>query len=131
MVRIEKISMQGFKSFANKTVLVFLPGFNVISGPNGSGKSNVIDALCFVLGLRSAKSIRADRLNELIFKGGRKRSELNYASVSLYLNNEDKKIPGEGEEVRITRKVSKNGGKSREGIGKGRFETKRGQNNIE
>ena len=109
MVRIEKISMQGFKSFANKTVLVFLPGFNVISGPNGSGKSNVIDALCFVLGLRSAKSIRADRLNELIFKGGRKRSELNYASVSLYLNNEDKKIPGEGEEVRITRKVSKNG----------------------
>ena len=109
MVRIEKMSMQGFKSFANKTVLPFLSGFNVISGPNGSGKSNIIDALCFVLGMRSAKTIRADRLNELIFKGGKKRSGSSHAFVNLYLDNSDKEIPGEPEEIKLTRKVNKNG----------------------
>lgn len=109
MARIERLSLQGFKSFANKTVLPFLPGFNVVSGPNGSGKSNLVDALCFVLGIRSTKTIRADRLNELIFKGGKKRTGTNYAVVNLYLDNKDKAIPGEGEIIKITRKVNKNG----------------------
>ncbi|MCD6367637.1 MAG: AAA family ATPase [Candidatus Aenigmarchaeota archaeon] len=109
MVRIERISMQGFKSFANKVVVPLLPGLNVISGPNGSGKSNIVDALCFVLGIRSTKTIRAERLNELIFKGGKKRGGAEYAVVNLYLDNSDKTIPGEGDEIKITRKVNKNG----------------------
>ena len=109
MVRIEKLSMQGFKSFANKTALPFPSGFNVICGANGSGKSNIVDALCFVLGIRSAKTIRADKLEHLIFNGGKKRASAKYGIVNLYLNNEDGAIPGEEPLIKITRKINKNG----------------------
>lgn len=109
MVRIEKLSMQGFKSFPNKTALPFPSGFNVICGANGSGKSNIVDALCFVLGIRSAKTIRAEKLEQLIFNGGKKRASAKYGVVNLYLNNEGQEIPGEEPLVKITRKVNKNG----------------------
>ena len=109
MVRIEKLSMQGFKSFANKTALPFPSGFNVICGANGSGKSNIVDALCFVLGIRSAKTIRAEKLEHLIFNGGKKRASAKYGIVNLYLNNEDGAIPGEEPLIKITRKINKNG----------------------
>ncbi len=108
MVRIEKLSMQGFKSFANKTAMPFPSGFNVICGANGSGKSNVVDSLCFVLGIRSAKTIRAERLEHLIFNGGKKRAGAKYGVVNLYLNNEQGDIAGE-DFLKITRKVNKNG----------------------
>lgn len=109
MVRIEKLSMQGFKSFANKTVLPFPSGFNVICGANGSGKSNIIDSLCFVLGIRSAKSIRAEKLEQLIFSGSKKRAGAKYGAVNLYINNEGGEIPGEEDSLKITRKINKNG----------------------
>lgn len=109
MINIQKISMQGFKSFPNKTLLPFPSGFNVICGANGSGKSNIVDALCFVLGIRSAKTIRAEKLEQLIFNGGKKRTSAKYGVVNLYLNNEDGNIPGEEESIKITRKVNKNG----------------------
>ena len=67
MTKIEKVEMQGFKSFAKKTLLTFPSNFSVVCGPNGSGKSNILDAMCFVLGRTSAKSLRADRMLEMIF----------------------------------------------------------------
>ncbi|MBI4017374.1 MAG: AAA family ATPase [Candidatus Aenigmarchaeota archaeon] len=109
MVRIDRIVMQGFKSFANRTVLPFPEGFNAICGPNGSGKSNIIDAVVFVLGIRSAKTIRAGQLADLVFKGGGKREGLAYALVSLYIDNTDGSIPGEPAEIKVTRKVNANG----------------------
>ena len=67
---ITKLSMQGFKSFNRRVSIPFLPGVNAVAGPNGSGKSNILDAVAFVLGRTSAKSLRADRLHELILHGG-------------------------------------------------------------
>ena len=70
MAYIKKLVLQGFKSFNKRIAIPFVNGMNIIVGPNGSGKSNIVDALCFVLGKISAKSLRANRLSELIFKGG-------------------------------------------------------------
>lgn len=106
MVRIDRIVMQGFKSFANRTVLPFPSGFNAVCGPNGSGKSNIVDALVFVLGIRSTKTIRAGKLEDLVFKGGKRREGSKYATVSLYIDNGDGTIPGEPQEIKITRKVN-------------------------
>ncbi|MBI4010434.1 MAG: AAA family ATPase [Candidatus Aenigmarchaeota archaeon] len=106
---ITKITLQGFKSFNKKISIPFLPGFNIVAGPNGSGKSNILDAIAFVLGRSSAKSLRADRLYELIFNGGEGKTAAEYASVTLYLDNSQKTFPFEDGEVAVTRKVSKNG----------------------
>ena len=97
MVRLDRITMQGFKSFAGKVMIPFPDGFNVIAGPNGSGKSNVIDAITFVLGTTSARSIRAEKLQNLLFNGARDRKPADFCEVSLYLDNSDGKIPGEKE----------------------------------
>lgn len=106
---ITKITIQGFKSFNKKISIPFLPGFNVVAGPNGSGKSNILDAIAFVLGRTSAKSLRADRLHELIFNGGEGKTPADYASVTLFLDNSQKTFPFEDTEIQVNRKVSKNG----------------------
>lgn len=106
---ISRITLQGFKSFNKKISIPFLPGFNVVAGPNGSGKSNILDGIAFVLGRTSAKSLRADRLYELIFHGVEGKTPAEYASVTLYLDNSHKQFPFEDGEIAITRKVSKNG----------------------
>jgi chromosome segregation protein len=106
---ITRMVLQGFKSFNKRISVPFLPGFNCICGPNGSGKSNILDAICFVLGRTSAKSLRADRLHELIFHGGNGRTPADYASVTMYLNNAQKTFAFDDQEVSITRKVNRKG----------------------
>jgi chromosome segregation protein len=108
MVRLDRITMQGFKSFANRITIPFPVGFNVIAGPNGSGKSNVIDAITFVLGTTSARVIRAQKLQNLIFNGGKSRKPADFCEASLYLDNSDNKIPGE-KELKVTRKITRSG----------------------
>lgn len=109
MTKINKISMKGFKSFAKFTEFLFGPKFNVILGPNGSGKSNVLDALCFVLGKTSAKSLRAEKSANLIYDGGKIKKPANSGEVSIYFDNQDKIFPTEEKEVKVTRVIKRNG----------------------
>ena len=107
---ITRIVMQGFKSFNKKISVPLLTGFNTFCGPNGSGKSNVVDSICFVLGRISAKSLRADRLHELIFHGGNGKPAADQASVTLYLDNTNKTFPAyPDQEISFTRKVNRKG----------------------
>ena len=109
MTRIEKLELQGFKSFAKRTLLNFPSNFSIVCGPNGSGKSNVLDAICFVLGRTSAKSLRADRMMEMIFHGSKNKPAADFAAVSLYFDNSAKDMPVEEDKVRITRKINRKG----------------------
>ncbi|MEA2097534.1 MAG: AAA family ATPase [Patescibacteria group bacterium] len=106
---LKKLETTGFKSFANKTVLDFPRGVTAIVGPNGSGKSNVADAVKWVLGEQSMKSLRGKRGEDVIFTGSDKKAKMSAAVVSLFLDNSDKKIPIDYEEVVITRKLFRNG----------------------
>ncbi|MCK5107816.1 MAG: AAA family ATPase, partial [Nanoarchaeota archaeon] len=101
--------MQGFKSFAKRTELEFDADFNVILGPNGSGKSNVLDALCFVLGKRSAKSLRAEKASNLIYNGGKSKQPAKYAEVIIVFDNKEKTFPYSTKDVTVSRRVSHKG----------------------
>lgn len=101
--------MHGFKSFAKKTELPFTQGINVILGPNGSGKSNVSDALCFVLGRLSIKSMRAAKAKNLIFQGTKIASPSKEASVEMVFDNSDKIFSIDSQEISLKRIVRKNG----------------------
>lgn len=109
MTYIKKIFMHGFKSFAKPTEILFDKEINVIVGPNGSGKSNIIDALCFVLGRLSPKSMRASRSSHLIYNGGKTGKPANFAHVSIVFDNSDKVFPINSDEVEISRIVRKDG----------------------
>ena len=109
MSHIKKLVVQGFKSFPRKTELPFTPGINVILGPNGSGKSNVTDALCFVLGRLSIKSMRAAKASNLIFLGTKAASPAKEASVEIIFDNEDKIFPVQEKELSLKRIVRRNG----------------------
>ena len=89
MTFVKKLVMYGFKSFPRKTELPFTPGINVILGPNGSGKSNISDALCFVLGRLSIKSMRAAKAKNLIFLGTKIASPAKEAYVELVFDNSE------------------------------------------
>ncbi|MBC7081030.1 MAG: chromosome segregation protein SMC [Thermoplasmatales archaeon] len=99
---IKCITLENFKSFGNKISIPFLPGFTAITGPNGSGKSNIVDAILFLLGVRSPKTIRAERLTDLIYKGDK---EANYCKVSIVFDNSSRKIPIDSDEIVLTRKI--------------------------
>jgi len=90
MLYIKKLVMHGFKSFPRKTEIPFTEGINVILGPNGSGKSNLSDALCFVLGRLSIKSMRAARARNLIFLGTKAVAPAKEASVEIVFDNSDR-----------------------------------------
>ncbi|HTZ41905.1 MAG TPA: chromosome segregation SMC family protein, partial [Candidatus Omnitrophota bacterium] len=109
MTYIKKLVMKGFKSFAKKTEVPFVPAINVIMGPNGSGKSNITDALCFVLGRLSAKSMRAQNTSSLIFQGNKFVGPSGEASVEIVFDNSDRAFSIETPEVSIERIVRKNG----------------------
>lgn len=106
---INRVTMQGFKSFNRRVSVPLLDGFNIFCGPNGVGKSNIVDAVCFVLGRTSAKSMRAGRLHEMIFHGGDGKSAAKQAVVTLYLDNDNRAFKFDDDEVSITRKVNKKG----------------------
>ncbi|WP_456475313.1 chromosome segregation protein SMC [Candidatus Pyrohabitans sp.] len=108
MIHITKITLRNFKSF-RRVSLPIPQGFTAIVGPNGSGKSNIVDAVCFVLGRSSAKSLRAERFSDLIFNGGKKGEPAKEAEVSLYFNNSGRELPVATREVKITRSIDLNG----------------------
>ena len=109
MARLEKIVLQGFKSFKRKTSIPFPTGFSVITGPNGAGKSNVGDAVAFVLGKSSSKALRARKSKDLVFHGSQKKSGADHAKVALYFDNSQKTLPLEEKTVSISRRISKKG----------------------
>ncbi|HOR52481.1 MAG TPA: chromosome segregation SMC family protein [Candidatus Pacearchaeota archaeon] len=109
MAYIKRLVMHGFKSFPRKTEIPFTSGINVILGPNGSGKSNISDALCFVLGRLSIKSMRAAKARNLIFLGTKAASPAKEAIVEIVFDNTDKTFSIESEEISIKRIVRLNG----------------------
>jgi chromosome segregation protein len=109
MTKINRLTIHGFKSFAHKTEVPFNNEFNCILGPNGSGKSNIGDALCFVLGRISAKSMRAEKAANLIFNGGKKNKPASAGSVEIEFCNKNKVFPMEDKEVVVNRTITKKG----------------------
>ena len=103
------MELQGFKSFADKTVLEFKPGITSVIGPNGSGKSNISDAIRWVLGEQSMKSLRGAKSEDIIFAGTQARKSLGFAEVSIVIDNSDSKLPVEYTEVTVTRKIYRSG----------------------
>ncbi|WP_393971890.1 chromosome segregation protein SMC [Oxyplasma meridianum] len=102
---IESLELDNFKSFGKKTKIVFKKGFTVISGPNGSGKSNIGDSLLFVLGVRSSKTVRADRLGDLVHNPPSGKKKKDYCSVTITINTEEIGKPEEERIIRITREL--------------------------
>ena len=107
--KITKLIMDGFKSFGKRTELLFEDGFNCVLGPNGSGKSNILDALCFVLGKRSSKDLRAEKAANLIYNGGKTKNPSKIAEVSIVFDNSKKTFPLEDDSIKLTRLVNQNG----------------------
>ncbi len=108
-MRLTKLEMHGFKSFADVTEMVFDAGVTAIVGPNGCGKSNVSDAVRWVLGEQRARLLRGAKMEEVIFQGSSSRRAVNLAEVSLYFDNDDGALPVPFQEVVITRRLSRSG----------------------
>ncbi len=106
---LKSLSMKGFKSFADPTVLEFEPGITVVVGPNGSGKSNVVDAVTWVLGAQGPRSLRSAKMEDVIFAGTSSRPQLGRAEVSLTIDNASGKLPLDLSEVTITRTLFRSG----------------------
>ncbi|MFJ7728996.1 chromosome segregation protein SMC [Neobacillus sp. NPDC097160] len=106
---LKRLDIIGFKSFAERIEVDFVPGVTAVVGPNGSGKSNITDAIRWVLGEQSAKSLRGSKMEDIIFAGSDSRRALNYAEVTLTLDNTDQGLGIDFNEVSVTRRVSRSG----------------------
>ncbi|MEI5906144.1 chromosome segregation protein SMC [Bacillus spongiae] len=106
---LKRLDVVGFKSFAERIAVEFVPGVTAVVGPNGSGKSNITDAIRWVLGEQSAKSLRGGKMEDIIFAGSDSRKSLNFAEVTLTLDNEDEFLPIDYNEISITRRVFRTG----------------------
>ena len=108
-MHLKSLVLKGFKSFADRSVLGFEPGITAVVGPNGSGKSNISDSVLWVLGERSAKNLRGQNMEDVIFSGSSARKSVGIAEVDLVLDNSDGTLPIEYDEVAITRRMYRNG----------------------
>ncbi len=110
-MHLKEVDMENFKSFGGKVSVPLMEGYTAVTGPNGSGKSNITDAILFVLGPKSPKAVRAGRLTDLIFDGGKSKNKASFMKVSLVFDNTDRIMPWDADEVRLTRyvKMSDNG----------------------
>ena len=108
-MRLKKLELYGFKSFAQRTEILFNEGITGIVGPNGSGKSNIGDAVRWVLGEQSARTLRGASMQDVIFNGTQRRKPLNYCEVSLVFDNEDRALAMDCAEVAVTRRVYRSG----------------------
>ena len=106
---LKRLEIVGFKSFADWVTIEFDKGFTAVVGPNGSGKSNITDAIRWVLGEQSAKTLRGGKMEDIIFAGSDTRKPLNFAEVSLTLDNENHFLPLDYNEICITRRVYRSG----------------------
>ena len=106
---LKRLELQGFKSFADKTILEFKPGITAVIGPNGSGKSNISDSIRWVLGEQSMKSLRGAKSEDIIFAGTQNRKSLGFAEASIVIDNTDGELPVEYAEVIVTRKIYRSG----------------------
>lgn len=106
---LKRLESVGFKSFAERVNIDFVPGVTAVVGPNGSGKSNITDAIRWVLGEQSIKSLRGSKMEDIIFQGSDTRSALNFAEVTLVLDNESQKLPLDYEEVSVKRRIYRSG----------------------
>ncbi|MCE4956776.1 chromosome segregation protein SMC [Macrococcoides caseolyticum] len=109
MVYLKQVTAYGFKSFADKTTVNFDNGVTAIVGPNGSGKSNITDAIKWVLGEQSAKSLRGAKMEDVIFSGAKDRKPQNYAEVTLTMDNKNRSLNIDADIVEVTRKLYRNG----------------------
>ena len=105
----KKLEIQGFKSFANKTTIEFTPGATIIVGPNGCGKSNVLDSIRWVLGEQRARALRGQRMGDIIFNGSASVKAMNFARVSMLMNNENRVLDLDATEVQIGRQLLRSG----------------------
>ncbi len=108
-MRLQRLVLSGFKTFAHRTEIRFEPGITAVVGPNGSGKSNLVDAVRWALGETNARELRGARLDEMIFAGGAGRDRMGVAEVELILDNEDGALPVEDAEVALSRRVVRGG----------------------
>ncbi len=109
MIRLEKIILQGFKSFKRPTTIAFPANFVVVTGPNGCGKSNVGDSIAFVLGRASSRHLRAKKAQDLIFHGSKSKAPADFAKINLFFSNEKKVLPISEDVVTVTRTLNKEG----------------------
>ena len=106
---LKTLTLKGFKSFADKSVLNLEPGITAVVGPNGSGKSNISDAVLWVLGERNAKNLRGQAMEDVIFSGSSARKATGFAEVELVLDNTDGTLPVDFSEVVVTRRMYRSG----------------------
>ncbi|MFN2464318.1 MAG: chromosome segregation SMC family protein [Candidatus Dormibacteria bacterium] len=108
-MHLRSIEIQGFKTFAKKTELLFEPGITAVVGPNGSGKSNLVDAIRWVLGERSARELRGSKMEEIVYSGGSRRAASGMAEVRLVIDNSDGRLPVPFQEVEVLRRGYRSG----------------------